>query len=456
MIGGAPAAGAVHRAVAGAIAAERLRIVAALIRTTGDWDLAEDAVADAAERALQRWTVDGVPDNPAAWLMTTARRRAIDVLRRGDTERTKLAELAMHDHDPDDEPEGGRGPIEDDRLRLLFTCCHPALSMEVRVALTLKVVANLPTATIGRMFLVSENTMGQRLLRGKRKIANAGIPYRVPAAEALAERLDGVLAVIYLVFTQGYAARDDNVAAEAIRLGRLLTELMPDSDEAHGLLALMLLQHARRAARVVDGELVTLEDQDRSRWDTDAISEALSLGVGSAARGPYRMQADLAAIHATALDAASTDWLRIVDLYDELLTIQPSPIIALNRAVAVGMTDGPLAGLRALEAVAGELPGLHLVPATKGELLARAARTAEARDQLAQAIALAPSDEERRQLPPQWPRRGMMYIGAHTPRLPGVDDEVVETRVPHRLDGGRRVVAAADLERGVHARLPDM
>ena len=365
------AAGDVRRALADAIARERLRIVASLIRTTGDWELAEDAVADAAERALQRWADDGIPDNPAAWLTTTARRRAIDVLRRRHTERSKLAHLAM-DTDPGEEPATAPEPIDDDRLRLIFTCCHPALSVEARVALTLKVVSNLSTAAIGRVFLTSENTMGQRLLRAKRKIANAGIPYRVPPAGALPERLDSVLAVIYLVFTEGYAAAaDDDVASEAIRLGRLLVELMPDSDEARGLLALMLLQHARRAARVVDGELVTLEDQDRSRWDTDAISEALSLGALPAnERGPYRVQADLAAVHATALDAGSTDWLRIVALYDELIAIHPSPVVALNRSVAIGMSDGPLAGLRALEAVAPELADLHLVPAARGELLA--------------------------------------------------------------------------------------
>jgi RNA polymerase sigma-70 factor, ECF subfamily len=387
-----------HRAIADAMAEQRLRIVATLIRTTGDWELAEDAVADAAERALRRWTDDGIPDNPAAWLTTAARRRAIDVIRRRATERTKLIELTMQDptgHEPDSALE----PIDDDRLRLIFTCCHPALSMEARVALTLRVVSNLPTAAIGRVFLTSENTMGQRLLRARRKIANAGIPYRVPPAEALTERLDGVLAVIYLVFTTGYAMADDDMAAEAIRLGRLVVELMPDSDEARGLLALMLLQQARRPARVVDDELVTLEDQDRSQWDTDAIVEALSLGTRTGSgRGPYRIQADLAAVHATALDAGATDWLRIVALYDELLTIHPSPVVALNRAVAVGMSDGPLAGLRAIDAVAPELPDFHLVPAARGELLARSGRAAEARDEFDRAIELAPSAREQRQL----------------------------------------------------------
>jgi RNA polymerase sigma-70 factor (ECF subfamily) len=389
----------VHEALATALATERLRIVATLIRTTGSWEIAEDAVADAAERALERWPADGMPNSPAAWLTTTARNRAIDVLRRTNTERAKLADVAMQG-EPADDARPASGPIEDDRLRLVFTCCHPALSMEARVALTLKVVSNLSTAVIGRVFLTTENTMGQRLLRAKRKIANAGIPYRVPPADVLPERLDGVLAVVYLVFTAGYsAAVDDELAAEGIRLARLLVELMPDSDEARGLLALMLIQHARRAARIVDGELVTLEDQDRSRWDIEAISEALALdALPDAERGPYRIQADLAAVHATALDAASTDWPRIVALYDELLSIHASPIVTLNRAIAVGMSDGPLAGLTAVEAVAADLADLHLVPAARADLLARAGRTAEAQAEFARAIDLAPSDQERRQL----------------------------------------------------------
>lgn len=393
----------VRRALADAVAGERLRIVATLIRTTGDWDLAEDAVADAAERALEHWLHDGVPNNPAAWLTTAARHRAIDLLRRSDTEQTRYAEVAMDE----DRTQGADRPppsaaVTDDRLRLVFTCCHPALSMESRVALTLKVVANLSTAAVGRAFLASEATMGQRLLRAKRKIAHAGIPYRVPPAEALPERLDGVLAVIYLVFTEGYGgAADDELADEAIRLGRLLVELMPGSDEALGLLALMLLQGSRRHARLVGGELLTLEQQDRRRWDGAAIAEAGALLLTAAGgRGAYRIQAELAAVHATADHADTTDWVGIVRLYDELVTLHPSPVVVLNRAIAVGMSDGPLAGLRAIDAVRDDptLAGYHLLPAARGGLLARAGRTRQACDELARAIALAPTDQERRQL----------------------------------------------------------
>jgi RNA polymerase sigma-70 factor, ECF subfamily len=286
--------------VQAAVVAARLRIVATLIRTTGDWDLAEDAFADATERALRRWPVDGVPENPVAWLTTTARRRAIDVLRRRDTERAKLAELAVT------EPQSAvpTGAPADDRLRLIFTCCHPALSLEAHVALTLRVVADLPTGVIARLFLVGEATMGQRILRAKRKIAHAAIPFSVPPPEQLAERLDGVLAVIYLVFTRATSPPlDDPLATEAIRLGRLLVELLPRSDEATGLLALMLLHHARRTSRLVDGELVTLEQQDRAGWDAALIAEARSLLSRCAERGPYRIQADLAAVHMAAPDA---------------------------------------------------------------------------------------------------------------------------------------------------------
>jgi RNA polymerase sigma-70 factor, ECF subfamily len=394
----------VQSALAAAMADERLRIVASLIRTTRDWDLAEDAVADAAERALLTWPRDGVPRNPAAWLTTAAQRRALDVIRRAGTERTKLAELGVQQEidEQGEETAVDHGAVADDRLRLVFTCCHPALAMEARVALTLKVVAGLSTAEVARMFLVPEPTMGQRLLRAKKRIANAGIPYRVPEATDLAERLDGVLAVVYLVFTQGYAgAAAPELAEEAIRLGRLLAELMPDEDEVRALLALMLAQHARRDARLVDGELVTLEHQDRSRWDRATVEEALSLTMPHGrVPGPYRLQAELALTHLRAEHAADTDWRRIVRLYERLLALPPSPVISLNRAVAVGMAESPAAGLLLLDELADNpaLHGLHLLPAARADLLARAGRTEEAVAEAERAIALAPTEQERQQL----------------------------------------------------------
>ena len=388
----------VRRALADAMAEQRLRIVASLIRTTGDWDLAEDAVADAAERALLTWPRDGIPDNPAAWLTATARRRAIDVLRRAQVERGKLADLAALEELTGTASD--LSPMGDDRLRLIFTCCHPALALDARVALTLKVVSGLTTEAIGRAFLTSEATMGQRLLRAKNKIAHAAIPYRVPTDD-LAERVDGVLAVVYLVFTEGYATSAHSLADEAIRLGRLLAALMPYSDETRALLALMLLQHSRRDAREVDGERVTLEQQDRTRWHRTEIDEAQELLRRRwTVRGPYAVQADIAAVHATAPSADETDWPAIVAHYDELLDIAPSPVIALNRAIAVGMSDGPLAGLAALESAADDpkLAGHYLVAAARGDLLTRAGLHDEALIAIEQAIELAPTEQERRQL----------------------------------------------------------
>lgn len=377
------------------LATERLRIVAGLVRATGDWELADDVLADACERALARWPVDGVPDNPGAWLTTVARRRAVDLQRRAGVERRVLSAVAAERDDDEPDP-------DDDRLRLVFTCCHPALSLESRVALTLRVVAGLSTEAVARVFLVSPATMGQRLLRAKQRIVQAGIPYRVPGPEALPERLDGVLAVVYLVFTEAYAEADEPLAEEAVRLGRLLVELVPADDEVVSVLALMLLQHSRRAARVVDGEQVRLEQQDRSRWDVGAIAEARRLLARQAPGrpGPYRIQAALALEHARARRVADTDWPAIVALYDDLLGLTPSPVVELNRAVAVGMSDGPLAGLMALDAVADHdrLADHPLVPAARGDLLARAGLPAEAAVELARAADLAPTDRERRAL----------------------------------------------------------
>jgi RNA polymerase sigma-70 factor (ECF subfamily) len=391
----------VGRALAEALATERLRIVATLIRTTGDWDLAVDAVADAVERALQRCPDDGVPENPAAWLTTTARRRAIDLIRRATAERRRLAEMSALEELRGREPSTDAPSVDDDRLRLVFTCCHPALPLEARVALTLKAVAGLSTGAIARAFLTTEATMSQRLLRAKRKIANAGISFRVPSASMLSERLDGVLAVVYLVFTSGYAGLAVELADEAIRLGRLLVELMPDSDEARGLLALMLLHHSRRKARTVGDELITLEHQDRSRWDTEAIAEAIALTqLPGTSRGRYRVEADLATVHASASNVTDTDWPAIVGLYDELLRLMPSPIVELNRAIAVGMSDGPLAGIAALDAVADEprIASYHLLHAARADLLARAGLPAEAVLALDEAMALAPTEQETRQI----------------------------------------------------------
>ncbi|MFC3993125.1 RNA polymerase sigma factor, partial [Actinoplanes siamensis] len=331
------------------------RIVATLIRLTGDWTLAEDCAMDAVEAALQRWPRDGEPANPGGWLMTVARNRAVDQLRRAAVAERRLRELAPLEQ-PRPEPEG------DDRLRLIFTCCHPALAMESRVALTLRTVAGVPTAQIARLFLVGEPAMAKRLTRAKAKIAQARIPYRVPSGPALTERLPGVLAVLYLLFTNGYDSSPER-ADEAIWLVRLLAQLMPDEPEVTALLALCLLQHSRRAARRDEGgELVTLDAQDRSRWDHAGIAEAVGLLAGRPVTGPYAVQAHIAAGHAIATDFAATDWPTIAAWYDQLARIHPSPVVEVNRAVAHGYAHGPAAGLGLLatvrEAVAGYAPAL--------------------------------------------------------------------------------------------------
>ncbi|MFI5897640.1 RNA polymerase sigma factor [Actinoplanes sp. NPDC051513] len=374
------------------------RIVASLIRVTGDWTLAEDCAQEAMAAALERWPRDGVPANPGGWLLTTARNRAIDTLRRAAVEKTKLQEVAMLFTSGSSAPQ----EIDDDRLRLIFTCCHPALSLEARVALTLRTIAGVPTPDIARAFLVTESTMTRRITRAKSKIADARIPYRVPEGPALAERLPGVLAVLYLLFTRGYDADGEPAfAAEAIRLARLLAGLMPGDPEVASLLALFLLQHSRRnARRDALGDLVTLEKQDRSRWDGPAIAESVEILLRTPVTGPYGVQARIAACHAMAESFADTDWASIAGWYDELARIQPSPVVALNRAVAHGYAHGPAAGLALLAEArsGGALDDYAAAIAVQADLTARSGDTAGAVTLFRAAAAAAPSEVERRAL----------------------------------------------------------
>jgi RNA polymerase sigma-70 factor (ECF subfamily) len=386
-----------HEAVAGAARDSYSRIVATLIRITGDWNLAEDCAQESLALAVERWPVDGIPGNPGGWLMTVARNRALDVLRRASVERRKLHELAVLAAPPDDRP-NGEEDVVDDRLRLIFTCCHPALSMEARVALTLRTVAGVPTPDIAGAFLVSEPTMTRRLTRAKTKIATAGIPYRVPTGVALTERLPGVLAVLYLLFTQGYNTDGQPAfAEEAIRLARLLARLMPDQPEVTGLLALFLLQHSRRdARRDTAGNLLTLDRQDRTRWDHAAIAEARDLLAGLPAAGPYTVQARIAAGHA----GEQSDWPAIAHWYDVLAELQPSPVVLLNRAVAHGYAYGAETGLTLLAEArsGGKLDGYLPSVAAEAELTARYGDRLRAELLFRSAADLATAPAERKAL----------------------------------------------------------
>jgi RNA polymerase sigma-70 factor (ECF subfamily) len=386
--------------------AESRRVFATLIRLLGDFDLAEEALQDAFRAALEQWPRDGVPANPRAWLVSAGRFKAIDAMRR----RARFEPL-------DDVPEpaaagentaeGEDEDVEDDRLRLVFTCCHPALSPDAQIALTLREVCGLTTEEIAHAFLTSASTLAQRIVRAKAKIREARIPYEVPARPELPGRLDAVLRVIYLVFNEGYAASSGgaltraDLSGEAIRLGRLLVDLLPEP-EAVGLLALMLLQESRRVARTSPtGDLILLEDQDRSKWNHDQIKEGVATverALSSRRLGPYTLQAAIAAVHAEAAAPAATDWARIVALYDLLAQIEPSPVVELNRAVAVAMRDGPSAGLSLIDAILarGDLAQYHLAHSARADLCRRLGRTAEARVSYERALGLTRQEPERR------------------------------------------------------------
>ena len=387
---------------------ESRRVLATLIRLLGDFDLAEEALHDAFIAAVERWPREGTPRNPRAWLVSTGRFRAIDALRRRarfDASRAelaaRLARATASSSDPD------RDEVEDDRLRLIFTCCHPALKPDAQVALTLREVCGLTTEEIAHAYLVEPPTVAQRIVRAKAKIRDARIPYQVPSRAELPERLDFVLRVVYLVFNEGYAASSGerltrhDLSGEAIRLGRLLVDLLPEP-EALGLLALMLLHESRRAARTSPaGDLVLLDEQDRAKWNRELIAEGTSLlerALGSRRFGPYTLQAAIAAVHAEARAAEATDWPQIVGLYDVLLRADPSPVVELNRAVAVAMRDGPGAGLALVDAILarGELADYHLAHSARADLCRRLGRTAAARGAYERALALTRQEPERR------------------------------------------------------------
>jgi RNA polymerase sigma-70 factor (ECF subfamily) len=382
-------------------------VLATLIRLVGDFDLAEEALHEAFAAAVERWPRDGLPDNPFAWLVSTGRFKAIDVLRRRVRFDASVAELARRLETTVDPISLEDQSLEDDRLRLVFTCCHPALPPDAQIALTLREVCGLTTEEIAHAYLTAPRTVAQRIVRAKAKIRDAGIPYQVPSRQELPRRLDAVLHVVYLVFNEGYSASSGSsltrhdLSAEAIRLGRLLAELLPEA-EAVGLLALMLLQESRRAARTTeDGELVLLSDQDRSRWNRELISEGLALverALQSQRFGPYSLQAAIAAVHAEAPTAGATDWAQIVGIYDVLVRADPSPVVELNRAVAVAMRDGPAAGLALIDKILarGDLADYQFAHSARGELLRRLGRNEEARAAYERALALTNQETERR------------------------------------------------------------
>jgi RNA polymerase sigma-70 factor (ECF subfamily) len=392
----------VHEAITQVHRAEWARVVASLARRFGDLDVAEESAAEAFATAVERWPVDGVPPNPGAWLTTTANRRAIDRLRRESKRGDKQKEAQM-EYDVPPEP---LGAVDDERLRLIFTCCHPALAMETRVALTLRMVGGLTVPEIARAFLVQETAMGQRITRAKAKIKAARIPYRVPAAEDLPSRVSGVLAVLFLVFNEGYLATGPDsdpvrhdLTAEAIRLTRLIRALLPHDGEVAGLLALMLLTEARRPARIsANGELVSLDQQDRGAWDAAMIAEGhqlvrerLAAGV---APGRYQILAAINAVHTSARDVRDTDWSQIVALYNQVIRIDPTPIVALNRAIAVAELDGPEVALAAVDGLEDKLAGYHAYHATRADLLRRMGRSQESRTAYGKAIELAGNTAE--------------------------------------------------------------